>query len=214
MLGGMNTSLRILAPLAGTALILAACSTAPPAAPSGANESPAAPTQTAPQSEMPKAEAPAPTTTPQSTPAPTSPGTDNRMLAEAGVAAVSAALAAQPGTVVGLDNGLDDNGEWEVDILPDGANKAVEVRVLNGQVTGTQPDTDDDDMLSIEGMTVPVEAAITKAFTMLQGTFDSADLEMLNGTPVWLIDIDPAGQDDDQKVQINAVTGEAVLVAD
>lgn len=210
----MNTKLFTLVPLVGAALFLAACSTPPATAPSGASETPAPPAQTAPQSDMPTAEAPASAATTQSAASPAPVATDNKMLAEAGVAAVAAALAAQPGTVVGLDNGLDDNGEWEVDILPDGANKAVEVRVLNGQVTGTQPDTDDDDILSIEGMTVPVEAAITKAFTMLQGTFDSADLEMLNGTPVWLVDIDPVGQDDDQKVQINAVTGEAVLVAD
>lgn len=209
----MNTKLRTIVSLAGAALILAACSTAPPAPPSGAPETPAPPAQTMPQSDMPTAEAPTSAATPTPTPAPSTAVTD--MLPEAGVTAIATALAAQPGTVVGLDDGMDNNGEWKVDILPDGANRAVEVKVLNGQVTGTQPDTDDDDVLSVEGMTVPMEAAITKAFTMLKGIFDSADLEMLNGVPTWQIDIDPPNMaDDDQKVQINAVTGEAVLVVD
>lgn len=210
MLEGMNTSLRILAPLAGTALILAACSSPAPTAPSGATEAPAPAPQTAPQSEMPTAEAPASA----ATPAPASNVPVTGMLPEAGTAAIAAALAVQPGTVVGLDDGMDDRGEWEVDILPDGADKAIEVKVLNGQVTSTQPDTDDDDVLSVQGMTVTVEAAIAKAFTMMSGTFDSADLEMLNGVPTWDIDIDAPGMDDDKKVQINAVTGEAVLVVD
>lgn len=209
----MNTSLRLMAPFAIAALALAACTSAP-SAPSGDSSAPAAPAQSAAQ--------PAPQgddqAAPQSTPGTQTPASTQAVmgaLPDAGVGAIAAALATQLGTVVGLDDGIDDNGEWEVDILPDGANKAVEVKVLNGQVTGTQPDTDDDDVLSVQGMTVPIEAAITKAFTMLQGTFDSADLEMLNGVPTWVIDIDPPNMaDDDQKVQINAVTGEAVLVAD
>lgn len=206
----MNTSLRILAPLAGAALILAACSSPTPTVPSGATEAPAPTTQTAPQSETATTEPPAST----AAPTPASNAAVTGMLPEAGAAAIAAALAVEPGTIVSLDDGMDDNGEWEVDILPDGANKAIEVKVLNGQVTSTQPDTDDDDVLSVQGMTVTVEAAIAKAFTMMSGTFDSADLEMLNGVPTWDIDIDAPGMDDDQKVQINAVTGEAVLVVD
>lgn len=212
----MNISLRIFAPLAGIALLLSACTPSAPAPQSVAAEAPAPVQQGAPQSQAPAAPAPAPTT--QSVPAPApgaqAPTATEGMLPEAGVAAIAAALAAQPGTVVGLDDGLDDNGHWEVDILPDGANRPIEVKVLNGQVTGTRTDDDDDDVLSLQGMTLTVEAAIAKAFTMMSGTFDSANIEMLNGVPIWDIDIDAPGVDDDHKVQINAVTGEAVLVVD
>ena len=201
----MNTSLRTLIPMAAAAFALSACATAPAPAPAPAPAT-EAPAPAAPQSLAPATPAPSTTTTP-------SPATAGA-LPEDGVKAIAVALAAQPGTVVGLDDGLDDNGEWEVDILPDGANRAIEVKVRNGAVTGTQPDDDDDEILSVQGMTVPIEAAIAKAFTMMSGTFDNADLEMRNGVPTWEIDIDAPGVDDDQKVQINAVTGDASVVDD
>lgn len=125
------------------------------------------------------------------------------------VAAIDAALATQPGTLVGLDTSDDNGNEWEIDILPESAKRPVEVKVKDGVVVSTNPDTDDNEDLNLTGVTVTMEQAIHKAKTLAQGRFDSIDLDMHPGNaPTWEVDIDDTTKDADHKVYINAVTGE------
>lgn len=197
------------------ALGLSACSSSTP--------SPETPTQVQPPATAPApatgddqskdASGNTPSTTGTETPAtPAAPSAHTELvslISPQGVAAIDLALAAQPGTVVGLDTSDDNGKEWEVDILPEGAKRPVEVKVKDGVVVSTDPDTDDNEDLNLTGVTVTMDQAILKAMALAKGRFDSIDLDMHPGnTPTWEIDIDDATKNTDLKVYVNALTGE------
>lgn len=209
----MNTSIRFLLPMAvATTLVLSACGTStPPAAerptdvpPPAANSQ----TQTDQSRDSADDSSPAATEKPSEQPGASAHGSLSNLISPRGVAAIDAALAAQPGTLVGLDTSDDNGDEWDVDILPDGAARPIEVKVKNGTVVSVEPDTDDDESLNLNGVTVTMEQAIQKAMTSTPGRFDSIDLDMHSGTtPTWEIDIDDLNSDRDHKIHINAVSG-------
>lgn len=210
----MSTSIRPLVPLALVTLLgLAACSS-----PSSTPAPEKTVVVTVPASEAPTSDDQSGTATqaaPATTPAPGAlPSVALDVLPPVGLAAMTTALAAQPGTVVGLDVDSSNPNEWDVEILPDGATTPMDVKVRDGAVISNVPDNDDDGPLSLQGATVPIEAAIQTAFTLLKGSFDSAELEMIGGKPVWHVDIDGPTGDDDQKVQVDAATGQAMVIND
>lgn len=210
----MNASIRPLVPLALVTLLgLAACSS-PSSTPTPAPEKTVV--VTVPASEAPTADDQSDDAT-QAAPATSAaalPSAALDALPPLGLAAIATAQAAQPGTVVGLDDDTSNPGEWDVEILPDGATTAMDLKVRDAMVISNVPDNDDDGPLSLQGVTVPIEVAIQTAFTLLKGSFDSAELEMIAGKPVWHVDIDGPTGDDDQKVQVDAITGQAMVIND
>ncbi|MDO4791946.1 MAG: hypothetical protein Q3999_05625 [Buchananella hordeovulneris] len=126
---------------------------------------------------------------------------------------MNVALQAVPGSVVAIEHDFWDVPEWNVHILPTGAYGPVEVKIHEGSVIGTEP-SDDDDFVNPQGVSFSIEAAIKAAMDLTKGQFDSAELKLFNGAPMWVVDMDASSASGDVKVVVNPATGEAMVYSD
>lgn len=143
--------------------------------------------------------------TEESSPTPTDDATEGSRDAGASTVqdlgwAIDAAEGEVGGTAYQVDR--EDRG-WEIDVAVDG--RSTEVRIgPEGAVVGTgdDDDLDDDDRRSLDAARITLREAVQAAVAQVPGDVTDAELDREDGTHVWEVGLEDAGDEIDVDVDV------------
>jgi uncharacterized membrane protein YkoI len=114
------------------------------------------------------------------------------------------------GTAHSLD--FDDRGQWEVTVLADGTEWEYDISADGSTIEQTDEDSEDDadDQRELDEAQVSLIEALEIALEDTPGTIDDIDLDEDDGTLRWDVTIHIDGTNDEQEIDVDAVSGEVL----
>lgn len=125
-------------------------------------------------------------------------------------AAVQTAEDENGGTAHSLD--YDENDLWEVTVLADGTEWEYDISTDGSTIERTDEDSEDDsdDQRELDEAEVSLIEALETALEDTPGTIDDIDLDEDDGTLRWDVTIHIDGSNDQQEIEVDAVSGEVL----